>query len=346
MPAPDFNRFKTTFHFEEPDRVPLGDFWADIETKEAFLGKKVTDLKTDLEFWHTAGFDFWPLTAGLLEPAASLGDISLSEDDTKSGNKRKWANEHDGLITSMEAFEKYPWPDPENYPLEKFEKAVTLIPKGMKMCLIMGKIYTSAWMLMGATNFFMSSVSNPKLVETVIAKIGEIQTKIFKQVASAFEFGCLFSSDDVAYNTGPFISPKFLRKNVFPWYEEIGHTCREKDMFYVCHSDGNMSSLLDDIVALGFNGFHPIQPNVMNIKEVKKKYYKKLCLLGNLDLDFPLTHGTVEEVRQEVRKLIQEVGPGGGYLLSTSNSWTSHVPMENYRAMIDAVFEYGKYPIK
>ena len=90
-----------------------------------------------------------------------------------------------------------------------------------------------------------------------------------------------------------------MRKHLFPYYEEIAHICKNNKMLYVCHSDGNMWSLLDDIAALGFDGFHPVQPNVMDIKEVKKKYYKKLCLLGNLDLDFPLAKGTPEVIQRK-----------------------------------------------
>ncbi len=64
-----------------------------------------------------------------------------------------------------------------------------------------------------------------------------------------------------------------------------------------------------------------------------------------MDLGYTLTRGTPEEVRQEARRRIREIGPGGGYCLGSSNSVTNYVPLDNYRAMIETVFEHGSYPI-
>ncbi len=342
---PDFNRVIAAFNHEEPDRVPLGDFWADKEAKEAFLGKPVDDLKTEVEFWYKAGFDFVPMPAGLLEPAQSIGKTTISKDKQKEGAVRKWADEKQGLITTDADLENYNWPSPEEYPLNKYFDAQKLLPKGMRLCIIMGKIYTPAWMLMGAENFYLSIRKKALLVEKLLEKIGSIQFAIYEKIFENVDIGGVFSSDDIAHNAGLFVSPEFLRKNVFPWYKKIGDICRDKNIFYVCHSDGKMTDVIDEIMGLGFNGIHPIQPNVMDIRTLKKKYGKKLCLLGNVDLEFPLSTGTPDDVREEVKKLLKDLAPGGGYLLSSSNSITSFVPTENFRAMIEAVFEFGKYPV-
>ena len=106
-----------------------------------------------------------------------------------------------------------------------------------------------------------------------------------------------------------------------------------------------MTGVLDDLIGLGFSGIHPIQPNVMDIRQIKEKYGRRLCILGNLDLDFPLTTGKEDDVRREVKSLIRDIAPGGGYLLSTSNSITSFVPTKNFKAMTEAVLEFGSYPI-
>ena len=343
---PDFNRVIATFNHEEPDRVPLGDFWADKEAKEAFLGKPVDDIKAEVEFWYKAGFDFVPLPSGLLEPAQSIGKTTFSKDDQKKGYVRQWADEKQGLITSDSDLENYDWPSPDNYSLKKYHEAQNLLPKGMKLCIIMGKIYTPAWMLMGAESFYMSIRKKSLLVEKLLQKIGSIQFAIYERILSNIDIGGVFSSDDIAHNAGLFVSPEFLRKNVYPWYKKIGDICRGKGIFYVCHSDGKMTDVIDELISLGFNGIHPIQPNVMDIYTLKKKYKKKLCLLGNVNLEFPLATGTPDDVRNEVKNLLKDLAPGGGYLLSSSNSITSYVPTENFKAMIKAVFEFGRYPIK
>ncbi len=106
-----------------------------------------------------------------------------------------------------------------------------------------------------------------------------------------------------------------------------------------------MSGVLEDIVAAGVDLLHPVEPKCMDIVAVKKAYAGRLALMGNVDLGYTLTRGTPEEVRQEVRFLIQHVAPGGGYLLSSANSVTNYVPLENYRAMLKAAWDFGLYPI-
>ena len=116
-------------------------------------------------------------------------------------------------------------------------------------------------------------------------------------------------------------------------------------MPFVLHSDGDIRPIMQDLLDCGFNAIHPIEPKAMDIKELKRDYGDKLCLIGNIDLAYTLTRGTPAEVEEEVKQRIRDIAPGGGYCVSSSNSIPGYVPVENYRAMIDAVRKYGTYPI-
>jgi uroporphyrinogen decarboxylase len=83
----------------------------------------------------------------------------------------------------------------------------------------------------------------------------------------------------------------------------------------------------------------------MDINEVKEKYGHSLCIIGNIDLAYTLTRGTPREVEAEVRQRIRDIAPGGGYCVSSSNSITEYVPLDNFKAMIAATLKYGSYPI-
>ncbi|MBS7634071.1 hypothetical protein KEJ34_01015 [Candidatus Bathyarchaeota archaeon] len=96
----------------------------------------------------------------------------------------------------------------------------------------------------------------------------------------------------------------------------------------VLHSDGNVTPLMEDIVKMGFDGLQSLQPNA-DIVAVKRAWGDRICLMGNLDLDYLLTLGTPREVEAEVKKLISSVAPGGGFILSTTNVLTRYVPPEN-----------------
>ena len=103
--------------------------------------------------------------------------------------------------------------------------------------------------------------------------------------------------------------------------------------------------ILDDLLTLGMNGLHPVQPAAMSLKEVKEKYGQRVCILGNIDLDYTLTLGTPEEVDREVKERIGTAGPGGGYIVTSANSLTDYCKTENVWAMAKAIKKYGKYPL-
>jgi uroporphyrinogen decarboxylase len=83
----------------------------------------------------------------------------------------------------------------------------------------------------------------------------------------------------------------------------------------------------------------------MDFVQLKRKYAGRLCLMGNINLDSTLCLGTPDDVVEEVKVRLRTVGPGGGYCCGSSNSIPEYVPLENYRAMIGAIQEFGGYPI-
>jgi 5-methyltetrahydrofolate--homocysteine methyltransferase len=156
----------------------------------------------------------------------------------------------------------------------------------------------------------------------------------------------VLNPDDIAHNTGLLVSPKHLRKYLFPWYKKMGDVCRDRGIGFIFHSDGDCTEVMDDMIDCGFHGFNPLQPNAMDIDAVKAKWGNKLCLIGNINLDSTLTLGTPQDVRAEVYERIRTIGPGGGYMVASSNSITDYVPPDNMKALIEATFEFGRYPIE
>ncbi len=349
-PKPDFERYMTALHCEEPDRVPLGEWHVDGLPMKTYLGRKIATLEDQIEFWYTAGFDFMTTSSGILEPVRAPEGMTIKGDAVHTeygdGREREWAHEHEGVITNWESFEKYSWPSVDDFDLSKWEALDKMLPSGMKAVLLLGKIYTTVWMFMGAETFFNALETDPELVGAMFDKVGRIQYETFLRVAEHPSVGAVLNPDDIAHNLGLLVHPRYLRQYVFPWYKRIGDVCRDKGIGFIFHSDGDCTEAMDDFIDCGFHGFNPIQPNAMDIEAVKAKWGKKLCLIGNLNLDSTLTLGTPEDVRAEVYERIRTIGPGGGYMVASSNSITDYVPLANMKALIDATFEFGKYPIE
>jgi methanogenic corrinoid protein MtbC1 len=347
---PNFERYMTALHCEEPDRVPQGDWYVDQRPREAFMGRPVKTLQDHVDFWYNAGFDYVTSSSGILEPGSAPEGMTVKGEGvhTEYGDRvsREWVHTHEGVLTNWEKFENYKWPKADDFDLSKWDAFDKILPKGMKAILLSGKIYAPAWMYMGAETFFNALEEDEELVAAIINKIGEIQYQTFLRVTEHPCVGAVINPDDIAFNTGLLINPKYLRKYIFPWYKKMGKICREKGIGFIFHSDGDCTEVMDDLIDCGFHGFNPIQPNAMNIVEVKKKWGKKLCLIGNLNLDSTLTLGTPEDVRAEVYERIRTIAPGGGYMVASSMSITDYVPVANMRALLDATYEFGQYPIR
>jgi len=134
------------------------------------------------------------------------------------------------------------------------------------------------------------------------------------------KIGAFWYGDDLAYTEGMMVAPKTYRQYLLPWLEELFGIARKAKMPVVMHTDGDVRLLIDDLIGIGLNALHPIEPKAMDIYQLKEKYQGKLCLIGNLDMAGCLGRGTPEQVREEVREHIRRLAKGGGYAVGSSNS--------------------------
>jgi uroporphyrinogen decarboxylase len=200
-----------------------------------------------------------------------------------------------------------------------------------------------SWMLRGAMEkLLMDYILEPEFTHALARTVTDF---CLQTIDIAFKKGADFIAleGDLAHNPGSLMSPGHYEEFIAPYHKEICdrvHQCGGK---IIKHSDGNLTPLLPGLIHAGFDGIHPIQPQCMDIGETKRNFGHKVCLLGNIDCAFLLVFGTPEEVRESVRETIPQAAPGGGYIISSSNSIHPGCKPENYLAMVEAAREYGKY---
>lgn len=250
------------------------------------------------------------------------------------------------MITTKGELESYRWPRPEEIDYSPFEEAAKLLPPGMKIIGQYGDIFTWAWTLMGFETFSLALIDNPQLVKRVLNVLGELIVGMFATMADFSEVGALWYTDDLAFKTGLLVSPQVFRDHLFPWMKKIARLCRRREIPFIYHSDGKLDQVMDDLLDCGIDALHPIEPQAMDIRELKRTYGQQLCLIGNLDLEYTLTRGTPKDVAAQTRALIRDVGPGGGYCVSSSNSIPSYVPFANFQAMVETTLRHGLYPLE
>jgi len=157
----------------------------------------------------------------------------------------------------------------------------------------------------------------------------------------------VLGANDWAYRNAPMMSPGQFDEFMAPYLKEIVDLTHEYEKFYVKHLDGNTYPILDSLVNnCGIDAYHAIEPGAgMDIKRVKDMYGDKITVVGNIDCGEVLVNWTPEEIRQEVKRIIKSVSPGGGHIFGSSNAIHGGIPIENFLAYIEATKIYGKYPI-
>jgi len=198
----------------------------------------------------------------------------------------------------------------------------------------------SAMLSMGLEGFCTMLYDDLPLVEKVLDYYFDWSEAVAERVCQ-IGFDVYVTTDDMAFKTAPLFSPQVFREVILPRYRRVAPKIA---IPWVIHSDGNLLPILDDLLSLGIAGLHPIEKGAMDIRAMKRDYGDRLCLLGNVDLNI-LGMGTPAEVEREVRGLIQDIAPGGGYILTSGNSLASYVRPENVLAMVEAVQKYGRYPM-
>ena len=340
---PDIDQFKLTLKRGKADYVPLAELGIHPIIKEKFLGRPVKTLKDDVDFWYKAGYDYIKL-----QPAADFNPDKLFLQDSENAAinddgtvSRKWASEGKGIINSFEDLEKYTFPEKEDFDYSKFENVRQHLPEGMGVIGQYGDIFTMVWELMGFEEFSFALFDKPDLVTALFDRIGNLVLSMFEYFAQSDTVDVLWYSDDIAYSSGLMMSPSVLREYFFPWLKKIGDLAKTADKPLIYHTDGLLFEVMDDIIACGVDALHPIEPQAMAISEVKQRYGDRLCLIGHVDVDL-LSRGTPEQVREKVRKNIEEAAYNGGYCVGSGNSIPEYVKFENYIVMLEAAREFGR----
>jgi uroporphyrinogen decarboxylase len=246
----------------------------------------------------------------------------------------------DGQIKTEKDIERIQLPDPHDpafyQEAERFVKN-----KGDYSAWLVTRIGIFPTMLsLGLENFSIALYDNRRFVETVMDLYFD-WARVMADHVCQMGFDVFVTTDDLAFKTQPFFSPKIFREMVVPRYKRV---VEKITIPWFIHSDGNIEPILKDFLSLGICGVHPNEKGAMDIRQIKRKYGHRVCLLGNVDLNL-LGAGTPEEVDEEVRGLIRDVAPGGGYIVTSGNSLAGYLQRENVLALSEAVKKYGRYPI-
>ena len=241
MTSTDFERVRRAMlRHGEGDRVPLFEMSVHKDIKAAILGRPVCSLQDEVDFWHTAGYDFVSTRAGVRSVVRGYHPVvkewrRTRQRASRDRNIEGWVVQADASIRDRRDLEEFPWPEPEDLggyddyeTLDVYlDKLARCLPPNMKLLVQLGYIFMGAWQLMGFENYCLKLADEPDLVREVTDRLGASQLAVLETLLQYDYVGTIWLPDDLCYNSGPIVSPRVYRKYVYPWYVRITDRCHQ-----------------------------------------------------------------------------------------------------------------------
>jgi uroporphyrinogen decarboxylase len=375
-------RVRRTLNHQEPDRVPISlggsanhlteelyikirdHFEVEDIPRRTLVGFYTTPdynpilekLETDFRFIHmrppenyianTMVGDFvefvdeWGLRHRLVGGYYDLAGAPLADDLTISGIRN------------------FHWPDPyDPARLEGLQGEAEDLFHNTDYALVAhrpvyGNLWEMAKVLAGMENALLLTVQDHDVFDHLIGKLAEVQMGFYDAFLSVVGpyVEIVEVADDYGTNVGPMFNPNIYREFFMPRYKELIRLIKEKAprAKVLMHNDGAIRQFIPDLIETGFEVLNPIEGHLkgMHPASLKADFGDELTFQGGVDVKTVLNHGTVEDVREEVKLRIAQMGPGGGYILAPAHNFGKDIPLKNLLAFFEAGKALGAYPIE
>lgn len=212
-----------------------------------------------------------------------------------------------------------------------------------------GHIFQAAQSLRGWELFLFDLLTNRKFAEALLDRLAEANVRRFEHYAATVgqHVDVIHFEDDLGMQDRPLMSPSLYRQAVKPYHQKLfGFAKSRCDAYILLHTDGAVEPFIPDFIEMGVDALNPVQVSAagMDTQKLKREYGRDITFWGGgCESQTILPYGTPAEVTEEVKRRIEELAPGGGYVFAPIHNVQLAVPIENTVAMFDAVRERGRY---
>jgi uroporphyrinogen decarboxylase len=249
-----------------------------------------------------------------------------------------------------DVFKRFDWPSFADQTLEEMGQVAKDLYENTDYLVFgnfPGHIYAGAQQVRGYANFLIDLLANPDIARSIMQNLAEAFMERFDRYAETVGpyVQVISVNDDLGSQEAPQISPDLYRKMIKPYHSMLYQHMKKKwpgRLFL--HSDGAISPLIPDLIEAGVDILNPVQYSAkgMELSWLKKTFGRDLVFWGGgCDTQKMLPLGTPQQIRDEVRRNIDQLAPGGGFVFCQVHNILADVPPENIAATYEAVAEYG-----
>ena len=374
-------RVFATINHQEPDRVPVGEWGIDHDHVEKIIGhptfwrnrkettlalwdnrrdEVVESLKNDcVELVEKLDYDI--ITVGLVppknhhvsDPPKKIGDGVWQD---SKGELYKYAASNDSITKMTHPEEKEEITKEE---LDVIYNNASIIDEScFELVEFIGEKYGHEKVILFRDIDVVDFLNGPfggdynhnimlslicpdevkKLYDSCV-----LYNKTLLEYCKKYHVSIAMHGHDLAMNTGTIMSPSCIRDVYLPAFKQVNEEIVKANMIPFFHGCGNIWSILDDFVAIGYKGYQSIQESAgMDNATMKEKYGKDLTLWTGVQCE-TLVSGTMEDTVKEVEKNLKILMPGGGFIFGSTNSVQFGANTDNYLKALEVVREKGFY---
>ncbi|MCK4829069.1 uroporphyrinogen decarboxylase [bacterium] len=229
----------------------------------------------------------------------------------------------------------YEFPDPDDQSRYRaYGKAIEGNCDRFVMAAIGFSLFERAWTLAGMENILMGMISDPDFVHKLFDRILQHNMRIIENACN-YELDAMHFGDDWGQQTGLIMGPRLWREYVKPCIKQMVQLTRSKGKHVSIHSCGKIDEIIPDLIEIGLDIYNPFQPEVMDVFEIKTNYGNSLTFWGGISTQKTLPYGTVRETKDEVRRLLDQIGVNGGYIAAPAHGIPGDAKPANVAAMIE-----------
>jgi len=352
-----YERGLSAVYLEEHDRIAQIEYIMHTELISKLYGgdpfkspeearaKAYEKLDTDMIFWTLQSYDAYDRAKekgesfsvradswSELFPSTWRATFSISSvDDVLNYEPKEDARLNDHSLSEI---------------VEYFDREHGITQKRYGSQLVPGGYYctTFMWTVMtfGLEWTLKAMYYDPQRFQRLLAEFAEISLRDFKAWAQC-DIKAFISHDDICMTEGPMLSPKWLRRYVFPWYKRLWQELKNKGIRVLFCSDGNITKIVDDLAEAGADGF--IMEPSCDLKLITEKYGDEKVLAGNVDLKV-LTFGDETAVKTEVLRCLETAAHCPGYFINVTGSIPDNVLLKNLEFYFETCRKYGRRPTR
>lgn len=200
------------------------------------------------------------------------------------------------------------------------------------------------WSIRGMENALTDFYLCPDAVHALFRRLTDFYLRMIERGRADWGLDGIFTSDDLGTQTSTFFAPKVFDEFFAPYYKEIIDRVHDLGMHFWLHACGNIEALLPRFIDLGVDVLHPIQKYTMDEGHIARRYGDRMTFWAGFDVQRIIPYGTPEDVRREVRYLMDTYKrQDGRFMLTLGNGATPDTPLPSLAALLDEAFRYGQF---